>query len=112
MKDTGENFQYHLATLLYSLVSRMTMVIQGYKRESKWSEMKPQLNFRAPGSILGITNLNFGPLELNIHYFSSFLSYIYPVSRDFLKEHISGLKFQSLHKNWANGLRIITCDIM
>ena len=50
-------------------------------------------------AILGIYSLNSGPLEPNIHYIGSFLSYIYPVSRDFVKEHISGLKFQSLLKN-------------
>jgi len=54
--------------------------------------MRPQLNFRAPDSMLGIKNINFGPFDDNTHYSSSFLTYLYPVSLAFVNSSISGPK--------------------
>ena len=39
IKDTGENVQHHFATLLYNLISKITIVIQTYKKslnDQKW----------------------------------------------------------------------------
>ena len=81
MKDAGESFQYQLATLLYNLVSKITIVI--------WSEMRPQLDFRVLGPILDIRNLNFGPkrsiFNVLVHFFHTF-----SVSWDFVNSCIFG----------------------
>ena len=45
IKDIGENLQYHFATLLHTLVTGISIVIETNKKEFKWSGNRPQLNF-------------------------------------------------------------------
>ena len=74
--------------------------------------MRPQLDFRAQGPILDIKNLNFDPLEPDIHYFSSFLSYFPCVlwfCKLMYKNSISALK---LNPSAWEPLHVIVCYVI